>query len=128
MEPENISAPLGTNATFSCTVRHATILWKINETHVKTDSQINAAMEKGVFIRSSSESEETNSSSLVVLASEQNNGTSSFACVADAGFDNILHVSDPVYLTVFGRYQCLHVIVQVMPTRPIFMPLFLGLI
>ena len=82
--------------------------------------------ENGIFIGPSSESEETNSSSLVVLASEQNNGTSSFACVADAGLGNMPNVGDSVYLTVFGRYQCLHVII-IIPTRIILMPLSLGL-
>ena len=125
VEPENVFAPLGTNATFNCTVRHATVLWNINGTHVKTDHQINEVMENGIFIRSSSHSEETNSSSLVVLASEQKNGTLSFACAADAGFEYTLNFSDSVYLTVFGRYQCLHVIVQVMPTSFL---LFLGLL
>ena len=103
--PVNTSAPLGSNATFSCAVTQAEIRWRLNKINLPLDDDDrwrnfeNIGMFRGVEFSNST----VNASILIVTASPKINRTYSIACSAFRGYDHPLNNSQEVFLTVFGK-------------------------
>jgi hypothetical protein len=98
--PENTTAALGTNATFSCRGT-GSVLWQINGTQVRDASQpqVPAFERIQVFVPPPRDS----SSELIVTATRVTNATLVIICHVDPGFE----MGDPimsaaVHLLVYG--------------------------
>ena len=106
--PEAVTAPLGSNATFTCVVENADLWWVINtnitlsltaeDLWKKAANPINGLFRGEVQNISST----VTGATLLVSASVHNNGTA-FGCAAFGGFDYLLEYSPNVHLTVFGN-------------------------
>ena len=103
----NTSAPLGSNASFSCAVTQAEIRWRLDKLNIRLDDEDrwrnyeNIGMFRGEdFVFSNST---VNASVLIVTASPEINRTFSIACSAFRGFGEPPNNSPEVFLTVFGK-------------------------
>ena len=97
--PENTTAALGTNATFSCH-GNGNVFWEIDGTQVVTEDLVQAFAEAEVYVLLPTPSV----SQLIITATEANNFTRTIQCLVDSG--NVVvppEESDPVYLLVFGE-------------------------
>ena len=96
------SAPLGTNATFSCR-GVGRVLWQINGTQVQDASQVPNFESILVYVPLPRPS----SSELIMTATEVTNSTLMIICMVDPGIGmGSLVRSDAVRLLVYGRYLC----------------------
>ena len=99
--PEKVTAALGTNATFSCR-GNGEIRWEIDGTQVLTEWQVQLFAEEGVYVPLPT----PRVSELIMTATETNNFTRSVMCQVDPGIGvGEVNESDPVHLTVFGKYR-----------------------
>ena len=104
--PVATSAPLGTNATFYCTVQQAEISWRLNGQNIKLDDEVlwrRANNYSGVFRGEAWSNSTVNTSTLIATASEQINNTLRIACSAFGGYRSRVINSPYVFLTVFGK-------------------------
>ena len=96
--PDNITAALGTNATFSCR-GNGDVFWEINGTQVHTEQQVQLFAQEKVYVPPPTPSV----SQLIMTATEMNNFTRAIQCLVDPGVGvGPLEESDPVYLYVYG--------------------------
>ena len=99
--PENITAALGTNTTFSCR-GNGEIRWEVGGTQVTTEQLVQLFAELGVYVPLPT----PNVSELIMTATEMNNISRTIQCLLDPGIGvGQLEESDPVHLTVFGEYR-----------------------
>ena len=103
--PENTTAALGANATFSC---HGTgsVLWQINGTQVQDASQLPMFSNVCVFVPLPNDS----SSELIMTASTTTNASLTIVCVVQPSpgvqpWSSIK--SSPVQLLVYGKSACM---------------------
>ena len=96
--PDNITAALGTNATFSC-LGHGKVIWEVSGTQVHTEQHVHLFAEEKVYVPLPTPSV----SQLIMTATEMNNFTWTIQCLVDPGVGvGQLEGSDPVYLYVYG--------------------------
>ena len=95
--PESATLALGTNATFRCS-GNGNVLWRINNTQVRDESQVPLFSSIGVFVPLPS----NNISELIVTASTKTNATLVIICVVELGVGHSTE-SSPVQLLVYGR-------------------------
>ncbi len=103
VHPVSVVAPLGSNATFNCSVANAsTITWEINRKQYTSGSE--ELRSSNIFLFDPIDHGDIISSSLVVTATEENNGTT-VLCLgeSDGGVHSVLVESDIANLTVYGR-------------------------
>ena len=99
-QPENITAALGTNATFSCS-GNGEVRWEINGTQVLTEEFVQLFADIGVYVPLPT----PNVSELITTATEMNNFTRKVICQVDPGFRvGKIEDSYPVYLLVYGEW------------------------
>lgn len=101
----NVSAALGSNATFLCTVRNAEIKWRLNGKDLGLDDEDLWQIARNIpAFRGERWSNSTVSMSvLIITALEENNNTLTIACSAFGGLNDTLANSPPVFLAVFGK-------------------------
>ena len=101
----NVSAPLGSNATFLCTVRNAEIKWKLNDKDLGLDDEDlwQGARTIPAFRGETWSNSTVSTSVLIITASEGNNNSLTIACSAFGGFNGSLASSPPAFLAVFGK-------------------------
>ena len=106
--PETTSAPLGSNASFNCTVENGELKWRIKGLDISLDDnetwQNAASMANGFYRGDIIFNSMVTMATLLVAATNNNNRTTSIACSAygEIGYD--IEVSPVVYLAVFGKY------------------------
>jgi hypothetical protein len=105
--PQPVTAPLGSNATFYCTVLHAEELkWRINNLDIPLDEEslweIAARPGNGFFRGEFWSNSTVIEASLLVFASVSNNRSVNISCSAFGGYEHPLESSPNVQLTVFG--------------------------
>ena len=109
--PENVTAALGTNATFTCR-GNGKVLWEVDGTQIMTEQQVQLFAEVGVYVPLPTPSV----SELIMTATEMNNFTRSIICRVDPGIRvGAVEKSDPVHLTVFGEYRSIFTMI-LLPT------------
>ena len=106
--PHPAAAPLGTNATFNCTVQHALELkWRINNLDIPLDEEnmweIVARPDNGFYRGDFWSNSTIITASLLVLDSVSNNRSVDIGCAAFGGYAHSLETSPNVKLTVFGK-------------------------
>ena len=106
--PQSATAPLGTNATFNCTVQHALELkWRINNLDIPLNEEnmweIAARPNNGYYRGDFWSNSTIITASLLVLASVSNNRSVNIGCAAFGGYAHPLETSPNVQLTVFGK-------------------------
>ena len=108
--PENITAALGTNATFSCR-GNGEIVWEVAGTLVSTEWFVQLFAEVGVYVPIPTPSV----SELIMTATEMNNATKTIQCLVDPGIGvGEVEESDPVHLTVFGEYRSIFTMISIL--------------
>ncbi len=101
VNPVSVVAPLGSNATFQCSIANAPILkWNINSVTLEPVDRLHHRMI--VVLGPTSEGNIT-SSSLVVAATMENNETSVSCTGSRKVFSRDMVESTPVSLMVYGR-------------------------
>ena len=105
--PEATSAPLGSNASFYCTVQHAEIRWRINGLNIRLDDEQTwrtaANITLNGYFRGDTWSNSTvTAATLLVTATQHNNRTVTIACSAFGGLSSTNKQSPNVQLTVYG--------------------------
>ena len=97
--PSDITAALGTNATFSCR-GNGDIIWEIGGTQVQTELFVELFANEKVYVPLSTVSV----SELIMTATEMNNFTRTIQCLVDPGIGvGEVVESDPVRLLVYGE-------------------------
>ncbi len=100
--PVSVVAPLGSNATFNCSVANAsTITWEINRVQFESGSE--KLRSSNIFLLDPIHHGDIISSSLVVTATEENNGTTVQCLGVSDRVHDVPVQSDIVNLTVYGR-------------------------
>ena len=108
--PENVTAALGTNATFSCRGSED-IIWEISGTQILTEDLMQSFADVGVYVPLPTSSV----SELIMTATEMNNFTRSIICQVDPGIGvGEVEESDPVHLTVFGEYRSIFTMILIL--------------
>ena len=95
--PSNITAALGTNATFSCR-GNGDIIWEIASTQVMTEQLVQLFAREKVYVPLPTPSV----SELIMTATEMNNFTRTIRCVIDPILF-FTQESAPVRLLVYGE-------------------------
>ena len=108
--PENVTAALGTNATFSCR-GNGDIIWEIDGTQVKIALFVELFTKEKVYVPLPTPSV----SELIMTATEMNNFTRSVMCQVDPGIGvGEVEESEPVCLTVFGEYRSIFTMILIL--------------
>ena len=126
--PQPVTAPLGSNATFYCTVVHAEELkWGINSLDIPLNEEplweIAARPGNGFFRGEFWSNSTVIEASLLVFASVSNNRSVNISCSAFGGYEHPLESSPNVQLTVFGILtiysQYLHTVTSYLSGLPL---------
>ena len=126
--PQPVSAALGSNATFYCTVLHAQELkWRINNLDIPLSGEylweIAARPGNGFFRGEFWSNSTVIEASLLVFASVSNNRSVNISCSAFGGYEHPLEISPNVQLSVFGKLtiysQYLHTVTSYLSGLPL---------
>ena len=101
--PKNVTAALGTNATFSCRASGGHIVWEVAGTQIRDLSNQQSAAQAKIYAPLPT----TNYSELIMTATSDNNVTRMIECIVGplSGVDATAS-SELVRLLVYGKSSC----------------------